>query len=344
MQADCIAPTPLKAPTMGVGERLMFAIVDLLCRVLPRGPSVRLLRRLFAPQSVPPERFQAERARVHQHAAIRIPVPGLPDAALTIFSPMNGQTGLPLVLWIHGGGWIGGSAAMAAPHTQVLAAQGFVVASLDYSLAPEQCYPVPVLQSMAALEWLKENAVRFGADPKRLVIGGESAGAQLASQVAALITNPAYAERIRIAAALPASWLRAVILYNGLFDASTFPRCRFPLTRLFLSSYFGRSDFHADPCIGDISTARHASADFPPTYISAGDADPLESESYQMEAVLRALGVTVHSRYWTGSGLHLRHGFMSTLDSDAACSVLGDTAQFIEQHTGHHPASATCGT
>lgn len=275
---------------------------------------------------------------MRQHAVVQIPLPGLPDAALTIFSPKTAHAGLPLVLWIHGGGWIGGTAAMAAPFTQALAAQGVVVASLDYSLAPEQCYPTPVLQSMAALAWLKDNAHRFGADPTRLVIGGESAGAQLASQVAALMTNPGYAERTGIAATVPASWLRAVILYNGVFDASTFPQCRFPLTKLFLRSYFGRTDFRAAERIGELSSARHANADFPPAYITAGDADPLESESYQMDAVLRALGVTVRSRYWTGSGLHLQHGFMSTLDSDAACTVLSDTVQFIEQHATKNPA------
>lgn len=329
IQSDYVAPVPLKAPTNSIGVRITFVIVELICSVLPRGTGVRLLRKLFVPKSAVGDRFQADRARVEQRAVVQITLPGLPAAALTIFFP---GTAAAICHYCCGsiGGWIGGTAAMAAPHSQVLAAQGFVVASLDYSLAPEQCYPTPVLQSMAALDWLKDNAHRFGADPTRLVIGGESAGAQLASQVAALVTNPAYARRT---CALPAAWLRAVILYNGIYDMTTFPQCRFPLSNLFLTSYFGRSDYRAAPCIGELSSARHASANFPPTYITAGDADPLESESYQMDAVLRALGVTVRSRYWTGSGLHLQHSFMSSLDSDAACTVLSDTVQFIEQHT-----------
>jgi acetyl esterase/lipase len=333
VQSDYAAPVPLKAPVNSIGVRIIFVIVELICRVLPRGACVRLLRKLFALKSSAGDCFEAERERVEQHAVVQVPLPGLPNAALTIFSPKESIGNLPLVLWIHGGGWIGGTAAMAARHSQVLAAQGFVVASLDYSLAPEQCYPTPVLQSMAALDWLKDNAHRFGADPTRLVIGGESAGAQLASQVAALVTGPAYAHSTGITCTLPAASLRAVILYNGIYDMSTFPQCRFPLTSLFLASYFGRSDYRSAQRIGELSSARHATDDFPPTYITAGDADPLESESYQMDAVLRAHGVTVRSRYWTGSGLHLQHGFMSSLDSDAACTVLSDTVQFIEQHT-----------
>jgi acetyl esterase len=335
MQSDYVAPVPLKALTNSLGQRMTFVFMELICTLLPKGTGVGLLRKLFVPKAVPADRFQAECERVEQHAVVQIPLPGMPHAALTIFSPKAAPAGLPLVLWIHGGGWIGGTAAMLSPHSRVLAAQGFVVASLDYSLAPEQCYPVPVLQSVAALDWLKENAQRYGADPTRLVIGGESAGAQLASQVAALMTNPGYAGRTGIAPTVPASWLRAVILYNGVFDVTTFPQCRFPLTKLFLRSYLGRADYRAAPRIGEMSSARHASADFPPTYITAGDADPLESESYQMDAVLRALGVTVRSRYWTGSGLHLQHGFMSSLDSDAACTVLSDTVQFIEQQTAN---------
>jgi len=97
MQADYVAPMPLKAPSQGLGPRLTFFIVELICSVLPRRTGVRMLRKLFVPKAAPGDRFQLDRERVEQHAVVRIPLPGLPDAALTIFSPRTMPASLPLV-------------------------------------------------------------------------------------------------------------------------------------------------------------------------------------------------------------------------------------------------------
>ncbi len=322
--------------------RSIAVLINVIGWLLPMRAAVGLLSWLANKIISKSMTVASDVADAMQHPIVHVPVPGVPDVGVTVFAPaMQSPTLLPLVVWMHGGAWVAGSAAQAALQSRALAARGYVVASIDYSLAPHQHYPTPVLQMVAALAYLKEHAHRFGGDPARLIIGGESAGAQLASQLGVVLSNPDYAQRLGIVSPVPADWVRAVVLYNGVYNVSTMVNCGFPGAHLYLHAYFGRPDYMAAPRIAEMSSARHVTAHYPPTYIVAGDADPLESESYQMDAVLRALGVKVRSRYWTGTASNLEHGFMATMACAAAWTVLEDTVAFIDEHARASPPPAT---
>ncbi|QEV21762.1 alpha/beta hydrolase [Streptomyces alboniger] len=88
----------------------------------------------------------------------------------------------PLVVFFHGGGWVAGSVDLVdRPLRGLAAATGAVVASVGYRLAPETRFPGPVLDAYAAVDALALRAAEFGAAPDRLVVAGESAGANLAT-------------------------------------------------------------------------------------------------------------------------------------------------------------------
>jgi acetyl esterase len=94
-------------------------------------------------------------------------------------------TGLPVLLWFHGGGWVTGN---LDTHDQVCRllcdAVGVVVVSVDYRLAPEAKFPAAADDCMSAYEWVLEHADDVGGDAHRVAIGGDSAGGNLAAVVA----------------------------------------------------------------------------------------------------------------------------------------------------------------
>lgn len=265
---------------------------------------------------------------------IQVPVDGLPDARLTLFSSEEAAVSpRPIILLIHGGGWILGDAAQIDSYAKLLAAEGYLVANLDYSLAPEYEYPSAALQSVAALEFLHENGAEYGGDPTRLFVGGNSAGAQLAAQVGAVVTSPALRHDMEISVSVPAEDLRGVVLYSGPYNFDTVERAGFPGFSTFAWSYLGRKDWQSDPRLDQLSVTHTATEKFPPTYMTSGDADPLEQQTYELDAVLRARGVDVTSRYWTGSGSELPHDYIYDLSTAEAQVAFDDTVAFIEKHS-----------
>jgi acetyl esterase/lipase len=117
-----------------------------------------------------------------------IPGPkGAPGVRVLIYSAANSSGVKPGYLHMHGGGYVLGSPEMFAPQSGAIVGEaGCVVVSVDYRLAPETQHPGPVEDCYAALEWFYRNAASLGVDPRRIAIGGESAGGGLAAALGLL--------------------------------------------------------------------------------------------------------------------------------------------------------------
>ena len=109
---------------------------------------------------------------------------GAPDVKLLIVNPPSDKTDRPIILHLHGGGMVLGSADMARMGKPDLAkAMDVVFVSVDYRLAPETTFPGPQEDNYAALEWVAANAASLGADPAKIYLMGESAGGGLAASL-----------------------------------------------------------------------------------------------------------------------------------------------------------------
>jgi acetyl esterase/lipase len=126
-------------------------------------PGAALVRAVFSRgvQVKPPSDFATAEQDVTE---VRVPIhaTGAPAAAIDVYRPRAGTTASttaprPVILWIHGGGFIANSASQFRDWGILLAHQGYVVAMLDYSLAPQTRYPAPVRQGNAALAYLERS-------------------------------------------------------------------------------------------------------------------------------------------------------------------------------------------
>jgi len=117
-----------------------------------------------------------------------IPGPeGAPAVRVLVYLPPPVQRPLPVLLWLHGGGYIMGSAdAEDLTAKSIVSAIGCAIVSVDYRLAPETPYPGPVEDCYAALQWVSTHADELGIDPMRIAVGGSSAGGGLAAALALL--------------------------------------------------------------------------------------------------------------------------------------------------------------
>ncbi|MEI6372580.1 MAG: alpha/beta hydrolase [Actinomycetes bacterium] len=127
---------------------------------------------------------EIERPEVAGVADIDIPVGGASIRG-RVFTPVQSSEPLPLLVFFHGGGWLLGSIDSHDMMTRKVAlATGCVVVSVDYRRGPEARFPTAVNDAYDATVWAVANAASLGADGTRLVVGGDSAGANLATVVA----------------------------------------------------------------------------------------------------------------------------------------------------------------
>ena len=104
---------------------------------------------------------------------------------LDLYTPSEAPSGLPTLLYLHGGAWaVGDKSDAVAERLMPIVANGFAVASVNYRLVPSVRFPAPVHDVKAAVRWLRANATEYGLDPDRIAIGGVSAGGHLASLTA----------------------------------------------------------------------------------------------------------------------------------------------------------------
>jgi acetyl esterase/lipase len=299
-------------------------------------PGAAVVKAVFEikPEVTPPTGFKNISTDVKATDGVRLTTTGTPDAHLDIYAPRVRGEQHPIVLWIHGGGFISSSANTVKDYAIVLAQRGFVVASLDYSLAPGAKHPVPVKQANTALAFLRSHGAAYGGDATKIFLAGDSAGAQIASEVASVETNPVAARALRITPGLSASRLKGVVLFCGLYDMATVGSTGFPALRTYLWAYTGYRDWTKYPDISAMSTTSTATSAYPPTFLSVGDADPFRTQEAELAANLRKKSVPVTTLTWTGTGDHLGHEYQFDLTRPQAKTALRDTVSFLKSKEG----------
>ncbi len=254
----------------------------------------------------------------------RIPGPA-GEIPVRVFIPNGPVRGA--YLYIHGGGWALGSETTSDPTMRRIASEaGVAVVSVGYRLAPEHPYPAGLDDCVAAAEWLEEHAGSLGLeDPDALIIGGESAGANLAAAVLL---------RRRDQGCAP--W-RAAVLVFGVFTAKLdLPSMKQmwdrklvlsgPIMQWFVDAYVpaGRKLEHPyiSPLYADLKG-------MPPALFIVGTLDHLYSDTVEMANAWRKAGGLIELREYPGAP----HGFTG-MPLEAGREAIGAVAEYIARHVG----------
>jgi acetyl esterase len=254
---------------------------------------------------------------------IQIPGPARPIRAL-VFTPEPESDGpMPVLLFIHGGGFVVMSPETHAKLTNLLAiGAGAIVVSIDYRRAPQHPYPAPLDDCMAAFRWVRANAASLGGDPRRIAIGGDSAGGNLTAATALRLL--AEGDQAPAAAMLICSWtdLANATPAFDLFGPGD-PVIDTLVMEFFRECYAPEPSQWEDPFV---SPLRGDLGRFPPACVVIGGIDPLRDDGLRFVEKLRAAGREVDEQFHEG----MPHDFMlwvPTLDTaqpaiDAMCAFL----------------------
>lgn len=225
---------------------------------------------------------------------------GVASVATRLYRP-SAQQGLPVILFIHGGGFVFGSLDTHDSMCRTLAEEtGAALLAVDYRCAPEAVFPAAADDCLRALRWVRDNAVRLGLDRDRIALAGDSAGGQLA------VVTAMRAREEDIA-------LRHLALFYPLADpsCSTASSHRFArgfmLSRAFVqwcwTSYAGNNGVCRGNPFFDLTIADLRG--LPPTTIITAGHDPLRDEGEALADRIEQAGSAVSRRRYPG----MIHGF-----------------------------------
>lgn len=247
---------------------------------------------------------------------------GAMQIAIRIYRPVA-DPGLPVLIYAHGGGWMLFSVDSHDRLMREYAGRaGVTVIGVDYSLAPEVQFPVPVEEILSVVRWLRNDSPRDRVAPERIAIGGDSAGANLA-----IATNLALK-----AAKEPV--LDAQLLNYGAFDPDPRPSwekfsgSRYTLTsaemKEFWNSYLPAErsgDPLACPLLADLEG-------LPETYLCIAECDILADENWEMARRLQGAGVPVTVNAYAGA----THSFLEAVAvSPLAERAFADASEWLSK-------------
>ena len=255
------------------------------------------------------------------------------DALLDVYFPESATKPLPTIVWVHGGGFLAGDRRQVGNYLRILAGRGYTTVAVGYSLGPASHYPTPLRQVNAALAYLVQNAAELRIDPDHLFLAGDSAGAHIAAQMANIVSSPEYAKTVGIEPAIQRAQLRGVILHCGLYDLSLakFDGLYGHFMRTIVWSYSGVKEFGEKAWLPELSIPRNVTANFPPAFISVGNADPLRPHSRLLADALAKRGVKVDALFFPDDYRPaLPHEYQFHLDTGAGREALDRTVRFLK--------------
>nr|MBQ8243982.1 alpha/beta hydrolase [Oscillospiraceae bacterium] len=248
------------------------------------------------------------------------------DNLLDVYYPEGTTAPLPTIVSVHGGGYVYGSKEIYRRYGMDLAKRGFAFVNFNYRLAPKWKFPTPLADTNAVLQWVVRNAARYHLDPDRIFLVGDSAGAQIASQYAAIHANPEYAALFQLK--LPKIRIRALGLNCGMYDmaaqASELPRKAMAL------DYLGKALSGDDPRFRVLEAI---SSGYPPAFVTTACHDFLREHAQPMYQLLREKGIEAQWKcYGTENNELVGHVFHVNILLEEAIQCNDDTAAFFRQY------------
>jgi acetyl esterase len=235
-----------------------------------------------------------------------------------LYYPDAARTELPVLMHLHGGGFVGGSLEMDDRRCRRLARDAdCIVVSLDYPLAPEHPFPIPIEAAFAAWQWILRSAREFGGDARRCAVSGSSAGGHLAVGVCLLARDrrvaPPLLQLLTYPVIDPALTSGS---YRQFADGPFLTQARM---RWYWKQYAGTKQHRGQPW----SPLTGSLAGLPPARVLTAEFDVLRDEGETYAARLRADGVKASVRRCAG----MVHGFVSVVpDHRETSAALDDSA------------------
>lgn len=260
------------------------------------------------------------------------------DNTYDVYYPKQSTTAVPVLLWVHGGGYVGGDKEGAKEFaTRLSSDANIAVVSMNYGVAPGLKYPNQVVQVADMMQTLKKKQDKH-LDLSKIMIGGDSAGSQIALQFVTTQTNKAYGEKVGIPQILSDKVIKGAISYCGPVDliqmanqSVTDKTMKF-FVKTVAWSLIGTKNWQSSDELVQASLVNQVTDKFPPTYITDGNAYSFEDQGIALADRLKVLKVPVTSLFYKNQKKQITHEYQFNYKTEEAKVCYEQTLNFVNQY------------
>lgn len=246
---------------------------------------------------------------------------------LDVYYPKDCKGKLPVIISIHGGGYVYGTKEIYKFYGMYLAGLGFTVVNFNYHLAPKAKFPTPLQETNQVIEWCIANADTYYMDMNNVFIVGDSAGAQMCSQYAAIYANKEYAKLFPFT--VPEGFaLRAVGLNCGMYEFD-----RGPGRKGLMNDYLGQGKKKQDSYGQMLEVLDYIDGNYPPAYLMTAYYDFLKEKAEPMCRFLKEKGVDSEWKCYGEEGQeHMCHVCHVNMNLEEAKQINIDETNFFKKY------------
>jgi acetyl esterase/lipase len=248
---------------------------------------------------------------------------------MDIAYPSEKQKSYPVIVQVHGGGWVYGSKdTIYKAYGMAMAQKGFAVITCNYRLGPTHHFPNQLVDIDLLMQFIIKHAKQYALDTENVFMIGDSAGAHLSSLYQCIQRHPKphpfhFQTELKV---------KAIALSCGVYDFDTFNtrKIRFPQKTNTLRSLFGVSDFKSHPMYSWSSPAKLINAAFPDTLVISSEFDPLYPQTKEWVEILRKENIEFRAMI-ADKKLRLPHVFNTRLSYPQSIKVLNEITDFFQK-------------
>ena len=231
------------------------------------------------------------------------------DQLLDIYRPKAQKGKLPVIVSVHGGGWVYGDKEVYQYYCMSLAERGFVVVNFTYRLAPKYKHPTQLEDTNLVFEWVLQHAEEYGMDTENIFAVGDSAGATILGLYTATLSNARYAKQYNFT--VPSNLrIRALGLNCGIYNMHEGGK------QSFLKAFLVDKGTTAE--LDQMSLIKYVTNQFPPCFIMTSNKDYLKDEAPALVEILEKQGISHEYKVYGSEQDPLYHVFHCDVNSKPA--------------------------
>jgi len=255
------------------------------------------------------------------------------DNTLNIYLPKNTSAPLPVILWVHGGAFVGGDKQDAHYYSASLSFEGYAVISMNYMRAPEATFPTPLVQMQEVYAWMLSVKDEYSLDMSKIILAGDSAGAFSCVIFALVQINPVFAKEVKLSPCLPPECLKGLLLYCGPYFLDKIPTLKQPIKYAILQmgwAFFGTKSW-VKKYSSTLSIQKYLNSSFPPAFIADANTASFEAHGRELAEDLNELGVFTQTQFIPLETERTFHAYQFKMDTPSAAESYYLTVKFLKE-------------